>query len=144
MMEIFSRIRPTASLLVLLVAVLLLPRTALFGQQATGNVTGVVADTSEAVIPKASVMLTDGHTGIKRTTVSNSIGAFAFASVVPSTNYTIEVTMDGFRPWQSQPFAVRPGDQLSFTDVRMQVGDTTASVTVEAQIDSQIATLDYG
>ncbi len=143
-MEIFSRIRPTASLLVLLVAVLLLPRTALFGQQATGNVTGVVADTSEAVIPKASVTLTDGHTGIKRTTVSNSIGAFAFASVVPSTNYTIEVTMDGFRPWQSQPFAVRPGDQLSFTDVRMQVGDTTASVTVEAQIDSQIATLTTG
>ena len=88
MMQTFSRIRPTASSLVLLVAVLLLPRTVLFAQQATGNVTGVVADTSEAVIPKAAVTLTDGNTGIKRTTVSNSIGAFAFASVVPSTSYT--------------------------------------------------------
>src|SRR6266567_305287 len=144
MMENFSRIRPTASLLVLLVAALLLPQAALFAQQATGNVTGVVADTSEAVIPKATVTLTEANTGIKRTTVSNSIGAFAFASVIPSTNYTIDVTMSGFRPWQSQPFAVRPGDQLSFSDIRMQVGDTTASVTVEAQIDSQIATLDTG
>src|SRR5579871_44274 len=119
MMEIISRTRPTASLLVLLVAVLLLPQTALFAQQATGNVTGVVADSSGAVIPKANVSLTDGNTGIKRTTVSNSIGAFAFASVVPSTSYTIGVAMDGFRPWQSQPFAVRPGDQLGFTDIRM-------------------------
>jgi len=89
MMETFSRIRPTASSLVLLVAVLLLPRTALFAQQATGNVTGAVADTSEAVIPKAAVTLTDGNTGIKRSTVSNSIGAFAFASVVPIRTYTI-------------------------------------------------------
>jgi Carboxypeptidase regulatory-like domain len=144
MMETFSRIRPTASSLVLLIAALLLPRTILFAQQATGNVTGVVADTSEAVIPKAAVTLTDGNTGITRSTVSNSIGAFAFASVVPSRTYTIEVRMDGFRTWQSQPFAVRPGDQLSFTDIRMLVGDTTASVTVEAQLDSQIATLNTG
>jgi hypothetical protein len=130
--------------LLLLITLLLLPRTALFAQQATGNVTGVVADSSDAMIPKANVSLTDGNTGIKRTTVSNSTGAFAFASVVPSTKYTIDVAVDGFRPWQSQPFAVRPGDQLSFTDIRMQVGDTTASVTVEAQIDSQVATLSTG
>lgn len=144
MMEIFSRIRPTASLLVLLAAVLLLPQTALRAQQATGNVTGVVADSSGAVIPRASVSLTDGNTGIKHTTVSNSIGAFAFASVVPSTNYKIDVTMEGFKPWESQPFAVRPGDQIGKDDIRLEVGDTTASVTVEATIDSQVATLDTG
>jgi len=144
MMETFARIRLTVTSLVLFVTVLLLAPTVLFAQQATGNVTGVVADASEAVIPKAAVTLTDGNTGIKRSTVSNSIGAFAFASVVPSRTYTIEVRMDGFRTWQSQPFAVRPGDQLSFTDIRMSVGDTIASVTVEAQVDSQIATLNTG
>jgi hypothetical protein len=144
MMQIFSRIRPTASSLVLLVATLLLPRMFVFAQVATGNVTGIVADTSDAVIPKATVTLTDSNTGIKRTTVSNSVGAFAFAAVVPSTGYTVEVTMDGFRAWKSQPFAVRPGDQINKDDIRMQVGDTTASVTVEAQIDSQVATLDTG
>src|SRR5579871_652068 len=143
MMEIFSRIRPTASLLVLL-TVLLLTQTALRAQQATGNVTGVVADSSGAVIPRANVSLTDGNTGIRHTTVSNSIGAFAFASVVPGTNYKIDVTVDAFKPWESQPFAVRPGDQLGFTDIRMLVGDTTASVTVEATVDSQVATLDTG
>ncbi|HKF50169.1 MAG TPA: carboxypeptidase-like regulatory domain-containing protein [Terracidiphilus sp.] len=143
-MAFFSRIRPTASLLVFLVAALLLPQKALYGQQATGNVTGVVSDASGALIPKATVSLTDGNTGIVHTTVSNREGAFAFASVVPSTNYKIEASMSGFRNWESQPFAVRAGDQLSFTDIRMQVGDTTASVTVEAAVDSQIATLDTG
>ena len=63
LMEHFSRIRPTASLLVMLTAVLLLAQSSLFGQ-ATGNVTGVVADTTGAVIPKAAVTLTDALTGL--------------------------------------------------------------------------------
>ncbi len=57
-MKFFSGNRPTASLLVMLTAVLLLAPMALYGQ-ATGIVTGVVADTTGAVIPKAAVVLTD-------------------------------------------------------------------------------------
>jgi hypothetical protein len=85
-MKFFSGNRPTASLLVILTAVLLLAPMALYGQ-ATGNVTGVVADTTGAVIPKAAVVLTDIASGIKRTTTSNSDGAFAFAGVTPDLSY---------------------------------------------------------
>ena len=85
-MKFFSGNRPTASLLVMLTAVLLLAPMALHGQ-ATGNVTGVVADTTGAVIPKATVVLTDIASGIKRTTTSNGDGAFAFASVIPGLSY---------------------------------------------------------
>jgi hypothetical protein len=140
----FLRIRPTASLLVLLVAGFLLPQKALMGQTATGNVTGVVADTSGAVIPKATVALTNASTGITRTTVSNGAGSFAFASVIPGTGYSFEVTAAGFNSWKSQPFAVRGGDDLSFTDIKMAVGTASASVTVEAAVDSMTAALDTG
>ncbi|SPE24004.1 conserved exported hypothetical protein [Candidatus Sulfotelmatomonas gaucii] len=142
-MKFFSGIRPTASLLVMLAAVLLLPQLKLHGQ-ATGNVTGVVADSTGAVIPKAGVTLTNLETGIKRTTISNSDGAFAFAGITPGTNYRIDVSSANFEPWQSQPFPVRAGDQLSYTDIRMKVGSTAAAVTVEAQIDSGLAALDTG
>lgn len=143
-MEIFSRIRPTVSLLVVLIATLLMAQSPLWGQESTGTVTGLVADTTGAVIPKAEVTLTNEQDGTTRTTVSNGSGAFAFASVQPSTSYKFKVTATGFRPWESQSFPLRPGDQLSFRDIRLQVGDTTASVTVEAQVDTITAALDTG
>jgi hypothetical protein len=142
-MKFFSGIRPTVSLLVMLTAVLLLAPSALYGQ-ATGNVTGIVADTTGAVIPRAVVVLIDQQTGVKRTATSNGDGAFAFAGITPGTSYKFEVTATNFEPWESQTFAVRAGDQLSYTDIRLKVGSTTAAVTVEAQIDTGLAALDTG
>jgi hypothetical protein len=127
----------------MLTAVLLLAQTALHGQ-ATGTVTGIVSDTTGAVIPKATVVLADLASGIKRTLTSNSEGAFAFAGVTPGLSYQITVTAENFESWQSQPFPVRTGDQLSYTDIKMKIGSTAAAVTVEAQVDSNLAQLDTG
>jgi hypothetical protein len=140
-MKFFSGNRPTASLLVMLTAVLLLAQTALHGQ-ATGNVTGVVKDTTGAVIPKAEVTLTDLATEIKRTANSNGDGAFAFAGVSPDTSYRLDVNAPNFESWQSQVFAVQAGDQLSYTDIRLKIGTTAAAVTVEAEVDSNLSALD--
>ena len=142
-MKFFLGIRPTASLLVMLTAVLLLAQTALYGQ-ATGNVTGIVADTTGAVVPKAVVVLINQQTGVKRTTTSNGDGAFAFAGITPGTSYQFEVTAADFEPWESQTFPVRAGDQLSYTDIRLKVGSATAAVTVEASVDTALASLDSG
>lgn len=142
-MKFFSRIRPTASLLVLCVSGFLLPYPRAFGQS-TGNVTGVVSDASGAVIAKAAITLTDEATGVQRSTTSNSAGAFAFAGVTPGTGYKFEVTAQNFEPWQSQSFPVRAGDQLSYTDIHMKVGSASAAVTVEASTDAELAALDTG
>ena len=139
-MKFFSGIRPTASLLVMLSTVLLLAHSPVYGQ-ATGNVTGVVADMTGAVIPKAVVVLTNVANGVENSTTSNGVGAFAFAGVTPAT-YVFKVTATSFEPWESQPFSVHAGDQLSFTDIRMKVGAATAAVTVEARGDTGLAALD--
>ena len=131
-MSSFPRIRPTAALPVLLITVLLLLPSALFGQATTGSVTGIVADTTGAVIPHATVELTNGQTGTSRKTVSNSVGYFAFASVEASISYTVTASVAGFRPWQSQPFPLRPGDEIKFTDIKLAVGAQSEQITVEA------------
>jgi hypothetical protein len=142
-MKFFSGIRPTASLLVILATVFLLAQSKLFGQ-ATGSVTGIVADTTGAVIPKATVTLTDTSTGLSRSTSSNSDGAFAFGGVIPDLSYKVTVTAPNFETWESQPFPVRAGDQRGMTDIRLAIGTLTAAVTVEAQVDSNLAALDTG
>jgi hypothetical protein len=110
---------------------LLLP-FALFGQETTGSVTGIVADSTGAVIPHATVELTNGQTGTSRKTVSNGVGYFVFASVESSINYTVSASAANFRPWKSQPFALRPGDQINIGDMKLEVGAETEQVTVEA------------
>jgi hypothetical protein len=133
-MKLFPRIRPTAAP-VLLITVLLLLQSPSFGQT-TGTVTGVVADATGAVIPNAVVVLTNEQNGIRRQTVSNSVGIFAFPSVVPSTRYNVKVTATNFNAWKSQPFALRPGDQINFSDIKLAVGAAATEVTVEAAGDA--------
>jgi hypothetical protein len=117
---------------VLFITVLLLLQSPSFGQQTTGTVSGVVADTLGGVIPNAAVELTNRETGTVRKTVSNGNGYFVFASVESSINYTVHVTVDQFRPWESQPFALRPGDQINIPDIKLVVGGSSEQVTVEA------------
>jgi hypothetical protein len=45
-------------------------------QVATGNIRGVVADSTEAVIPNAKVILTNSGTGLQRTVITNESGDF--------------------------------------------------------------------
>jgi hypothetical protein len=54
-MKSFPRISLTATLPVLLIATLLLLQSPPFGQATTGSVTGIVADSTGALIPNAEV-----------------------------------------------------------------------------------------
>jgi hypothetical protein len=141
-MNHYSRIRPTASLLLLLIAGFLLQQVPLFAQQTSGSVTGTVADATGAIIPKAAVILTNEGNGTTRTTASGSAGKFSFAAVLPG-NYHLEVIAPTFRSWQSQTFTMLPGDERGFANINLQVGSQAESVTVEAQPESQVP-LDSG
>lgn len=136
------RIRPGLLSLFWLLAFLVLPTARLMGQ-ATGTVTGTVTDATGAVVPGAAVALVDRATNTSRETRSRSEGSFAFAAIQPGTSYVIKVTASGFRGWESQPFAVRPGDELSY-NAKLEVMSADASITVEAVEDSLAAHLDTG
>src|ERR1700678_2786372 len=67
-----------------------------FGQtNTTGDVAGIVADSSGAIVPGATLSLTSVATGATRSTTSNSSGEYRFSQLPPG-RYTLSVTASGF------------------------------------------------
>ena len=70
-----------------------------------GSVRGTVTDPSGAVIPNATVHLTNEVSGLDRTVSTNATGQFVFANI-PFNPYRIIVSADGFAP-SSRSFEIR-------------------------------------
>ena len=64
-------------------------------QVATGNIRGVVVDSTDAVIPSAKVTLTNSGTGLQRTVLTNESGDFN-APFMPLGDYQIAAEVPGF------------------------------------------------
>lgn len=141
-MTSFPRIGLAAALLMLLIAGPLLWPSPAMAQETTGSVSGVVEDSTGAVIPHATVVLTNLQNKSERRTVSNSAGDFTIPSVASDLRYQVKVSMTGFQSWESRPFPVRPGDRINFTDIKLQIGEATAQVTVEATESQAVKPLD--
>jgi hypothetical protein len=141
-MTLFGRIKPAAAWLALLVTGLLLLQSPALAQETTGSVSGAVKDASGALIPRATVVLTNLQNKTERKTISNSAGNFTLASVTPDLSYQITITVAGFKSWQSQPFPLQPGDEVNFSDIRLELGEVTAQVTVEATASQAVKPLD--
>lgn len=141
-MTLFGRIRPAAAWLALLVTGLLLLQSPALAQETTGTVSGTVKDGTGAIVPHAAVILTNLLNKSQRKTVSNGVGDFTIASVTPGVSYQITITMADFTSWRSQPFALQPGDQVNFTDIKLQLGEVTAQITVESTASQAVKPLD--
>jgi hypothetical protein len=138
----FPEFRPAFACLGLLIAALLLWQPPALAQETTGTVSGVVQDMTGAVIPGASVAVTNLDNNSERKTVSNGTGEFSVPGITAGLRYQVRVEMPGFSTWQSQPFPLRPGDRIGFTDIRMQLETAVSSVTVEASGNQTLKPLD--
>src|SRR5437868_9225531 len=81
--------------LLLSLAVLLFSSTAWSQGTNTGSVAGLVTDQSNAVVPGATVTLTDPSTGTSQTASTNENGRYIFVNVKPGT-YNMQISKDGF------------------------------------------------
>src|SRR5579863_9653706 len=79
----------------LLMACILFPAE-ISAQTGTTSLRGSVMDNSGAVIAGATIKLTEPQLGVQRSAVSNSSGAYEFASLQPGT-YSLSVEATGFR-----------------------------------------------
>src|SRR5690348_4701996 len=107
----------------------------LIGQSSSGQISGIVVDPSGAAISDAAVKLVNELNASERTTITNQQGNFAFASLAPGT-YDLSITAQGFKNFSKQHFVLSASDQLSAGIPRMEVGEATQSVTVEADVTS--------
>jgi len=112
-----------------LLAVVLLVGTA--QSQTTASIAGTVADSTGAVVPKAKITLKNAASGDVRESVSNDVGRFSFASVVPGS-YDLTVSASSFKVWETKGLQVHPGDQREVSHIALAVGAASETITVEA------------
>jgi len=94
-----------------------------------GAITGTVSDPTGAVVPNATVTVTQQSTGIKRSVTTNADGAFDIPSLPPDT-YNVSIEASGFKT-TAQQFTLL-ADQQRAINVKMELGATSQQVTVEA------------
>jgi carboxypeptidase family protein len=109
----------------------LLCSTSAFGQKVSGSVTGTVTDPQGAVVPGATVTLTDVSTNAVRRAESNSAGNYEFQEVDPGT-YNIKVSKTGFNEYSTTKVEVHVSS-VTRIDAKLRVGSIAETVTVEAQ-----------
>ena len=83
----------------------------------SGEIKGIVTDSTNAVVPSATVSVLNVKTGVKINTVTNGDGIYDLPSVEPG-NYTVTVSKEGFRD------AVRKG-------ITLPVGTVAVNATLE-------------
>ena len=119
-----------AQLTLSLVLMLLLGGVLAFGQStSTGTVVGTITDQSGAVVPDATVSMTNIGTNSTSKTVTNSAGHYVFVNVDPGA-YNLKITKQGFETANVPNQSVDVGKQLT-EDVKLTVGAVSQEVTVE-------------
>ena len=93
--------------------VLLVFATAAFAQSNTGSITGVVSDQNGAVVPNATVTVTNQGTNEKRTAQTDGEGRYEVPAL-PNGIYTVEAAATGFKT-------------TSVKDLRLAVGEKARS-----------------
>ena len=95
----------------------------------TGAISGTVTDTSDAIVPGATVVLRDEGTGATRETISSESGLFAFPDLNHGS-YHITVKLAGFQSAAVSKVVVESGRTTDIR-VRMSVGNLEEVITVE-------------
>jgi hypothetical protein len=109
--------------------------------QATARIHGVVQDQSSAVVPNATVKVTQTETGISRTTVTETEGGYVFANL-PLGTYRLEVQKEGFAN-ALQTGIILQVDSDPSLPITLRPGATNETITVEAT-PSQVETSSVG
>ena len=107
----------------------------LYAQNSQGTVLGHVTDPTGAVVPGASVKLTNTATGIVKTLKTSGVGDYIFVNVIPG-NYDVAVEMQGFKT--SKAAGVRVEVEATVReDFALQTGGFSESVTVTSDTAGQ-------
>ena len=116
-------------LLLLVMATLLIP-AASDAQSNRGSLTGVITDSSGAVVSDAEMVLRSEASGREIQRTSANDGGYAFLQLVPG-RYELQVVVGGFEPY------IRPGIEVPMArhvriDVSLALGGQTEVVEVTA------------
>ena len=99
--------------------------------QDTASITGVVTDTSGAVVPGVQVTLTNAATGVKYQAVTNAEGSFTINEARPGPGYTATFSHAGFQSTSVTGIYLNVSATRT-QNVQLTVGNVVQTVAVSA------------
>src|ERR1700684_1706832 len=109
----------TAIVFGLLLALLALPHL-VYGQGANATLLGTVTDASGAVVPGASVQVTNVDTGVRQTVTTDSQGRYTVVDLLVG-NYEVQASAPGFQTVVRKGITTIVGSQL-VVDIALSPG----------------------
>lgn len=102
-----------------------------WGQDTRGAITGRVTDPSGAVIPGASVVVTNTAMGTKTMLETNAEGLYRATFLIPGS-YSVEATAAGFKRAVRSAVEVHVADRLDI-NITMEIGAAEQQITVSVE-----------
>jgi hypothetical protein len=110
-----------------------------FGQTSgTGALSGTVKDASGAVVPNATVTITDRGTNQTRTATTGSDGAYKFGFLPPG-DYSLSVEATGFKSAMVGSLTITV-TETAVVDETLQVGAQSQQIEVSAEGETAVQT----
>ena len=101
-----------------------------WAQVSTAEINGRVSDSSGAVLPGATVTMTQTATGLTRSVVTDASGSYLISNL-PTGPYRLEVSLQGFRSYVQTGLVLQVGATPT-VNATLALGSVEESVTVEA------------
>ena len=95
-----------------------------------GSIAGTVTDSTGAVVPNATVTITNESTNASRSVQSDSRGFYDVESLEPGS-YSVAVSATGFQGTITKGEALAPGQRRQ-SNASLSIGTTSQQVTVQA------------
>ena len=97
----------------------------------TGAIRGKITDPQGAIIPNASITVTNSGTNKSQTQTATDDGTFRITNLEPGL-FVVEVTSGSFAPFRQENVVVEVG-QVTSLDIPLNVQGATATVEVTAE-----------
>ncbi len=122
--------RASKAVFIILLAVLAVAGKVAYAQASLGAITGTVRDSTGAVVPQATLTITNEETGVGRTLKTDSSGFYSDDGLTTGL-YSVNVSAPGFEKSVIQHLLLNPGERRA-NNITLNVGSTSAEVTVSA------------
>jgi hypothetical protein len=100
-------------------------------QGVTGQISGTVVDPAGSVVIGAKIQLTHDVSKQLREFQTDSNGGFIFTGLIPGA-YSLRIAQTGFKSYDQKGIVLSAQERLDLHEVKLQVGDISTSISVEA------------
>lgn len=115
-----------------LLVLVFLPSAGAFAQAFEATITGIIADSSGAVIPGVEIAVTNEETNLQSRTLSNDVGYYTIVALNPGF-YRVEAELPDFRRYVQSNIRLEV-NQVVRIDIAMEIGQIEQEILVVGEV----------